>query len=249
MTVFEQLTNEPLHERAYAALREAIKAGKFQPGQAVTVRGIAHDLGISATPAREALQRLIAEQALQLLPNRNVVVPVLKRDRFEEITKVRLRLEGLAAAEAAHKITKRETDALATHEKAMNAAIAKKQFNAYLLHNEQFHFTIYKAAQMPFMLQVIEAAWMQIGPWLNMLASEGRFRENGQRLPRRDHQRHDLQGRRGRGARGPARYLRSSRLSATPSALQHIRPSTAQKPPLAFSAWQASAQALRCYML
>ena len=177
MTVFEQLTNEPLHERAYAALREAIKAGKFQPGQAVTVRGIAHDLGISATPAREALQRLIAEQALQLLPNRNVVVPVLKRDRFEEITKVRLRLEGLAAAEAAHKITKRETDALATHEKAMNAAIAKKQFNAYLLHNEQFHFTIYKAAQMPFMLQVIEAAWMQIGPWLNMLASEGRFRE------------------------------------------------------------------------
>jgi DNA-binding GntR family transcriptional regulator len=177
MTSLEQLTNEPLHERAYGVVREAIKAGKFQPGQAVTVRGLAHDLGISATPAREALQRLIAEQALQLMPNRTVVVPVLRRERFEELTKVRLRLEGLAAAEAVQKITTREIEALATHEKAMNAAIAKKQFNTYLLHNEQFHFIIYRAAQMPFMLQVIESAWMQIGPWLNMLVSEGRFRE------------------------------------------------------------------------
>jgi DNA-binding GntR family transcriptional regulator len=177
MTALEQLINEPLHERAYAVMREAIKAGKFQPGQAVTVRGLAQDLGISATPAREALQRLIAEQALQLMPNRTVVVPVLRRERFDEITKVRLRLEGLAAAEAVQKISTREIEALATHEKAMNAAIARKQFNAYLLHNEQFHFIIYKAAQMPFTLQVIESAWMQIGPWLNMLISEGRFRE------------------------------------------------------------------------
>jgi DNA-binding GntR family transcriptional regulator len=177
MTFLEQLSHEPLHQRAYGAVREALKAGKFQPGEAITIRGLAQDLGISATPAREALQRLIAEQALQMLPNRTVVVPLLQRDRFEEITKVRLRLEGLAAAEAVNRISGREVEALGTHEKAMNAAIAKKQFKVYLLHNEQFHFTIYKAAQMPFMLQMIEAAWMQIGPWLNMLVTEGRFRE------------------------------------------------------------------------
>lgn len=171
----QQLFQEPLHEQAYAALREALRTGRFKPGQAMTIRGLGKDLGISATPVREALQRLIASQALQLQPNRTIIVPVLTRRRFQEITKVRVRLEGLAALEAAPRLTGRDIAELEALSAAMTADIRDRRFNDYLANNERFHFRIYEASGMGFLRELIDLAWLQTGPWLNALASEGRF--------------------------------------------------------------------------
>lgn len=171
----QQLVQEPLHERAYEALRSALRSGRFKPGQAMTIRGLGKDLGISATPVREALQRLIAAQALRLQPNRTIIVPVLTRSRFQEITKVRVRLEGLAAQEATPKLTSRDIAELESLSSAMTADIAEKRFTDYLAHNERFHFLIYGASGMEFLWELIDLCWLQTGPWLNALASEGRF--------------------------------------------------------------------------
>ena len=171
----QQLTMEPLHEKAFNALRHALRSGRFKPGDAMTIRGLGQELGISATPVREALQRLIVAQALQLQPNRTIMVPVLTRSRFQELTKIRLRLEGLAAQEATPNLTNRHFQELRDHHAAMSVAIERHQFNDYLTHNEKFHFTFYDAANMPFLRQMIDLSWLQIGPWLNILASEGRF--------------------------------------------------------------------------
>lgn len=171
----QQLVQEPLHEQAYAALREALRTGRFKPGQAMTIRGLGKDLGISATPVREALQRLIASQALQLQPNRTIIVPVLTRRRFQEITKVRVRLEGLAALEAAPRLTSRDIAELEALSAAMTADITDRRFNDYLANNERFHFRLYEASGMDFLRELIDLAWLQTGPWLNALASEGRF--------------------------------------------------------------------------
>ena len=141
----------------------------------MTIRGLGKELGISATPVREALQRLIVVQALQLQPNRTIMVPALTRSRFQELTKVRLRLEGLAAQEATPNLTSRDLQELRNHHAAMSVAIDHRHFDDYLTHNEKFHFAFYDAAKMPFLRQMIDLSWLQIGPWLNALASEGRF--------------------------------------------------------------------------
>ena len=73
-------------------------AGRFQPGQTVTLRGLARSLGTSPMPVREALRRLIAERALDLGPNRSARVPVVTSAKYAEICEVRIALEGLAAA-------------------------------------------------------------------------------------------------------------------------------------------------------
>jgi DNA-binding GntR family transcriptional regulator len=178
----KQISYEPLHQKACDELREALKTGRFRPGQAVTIRGLGKELGISSTPVREALQRLIAEHALALLPNRTVVVPILTRDRFLEITEVRVRLEGLASQEATKFITDRTVAQLKLHESAMGTALREQAFDLYLEHNEKFHFTLYEQCRMPFLLQMIEMTWLQIGPWLNELASEGQFQAGGNKL-------------------------------------------------------------------
>ena len=56
----------PAHERVYRSLRARIMHGQIAPGIALTLRGIAAEYGVSMTPAREAVRRLVAEGALKL---------------------------------------------------------------------------------------------------------------------------------------------------------------------------------------
>ncbi|MFC4623994.1 GntR family transcriptional regulator [Daeguia caeni] len=172
---FVQLTSEPLHEQAYNALRNALRMGRFMPGQTMTTRGLGASLGISATPVREALQRLIAEGALELLPNRSIRVPEMTRARFSEITEIRCRLEPLAASSAVNAVSESLLQQLVNLRVSMHVAITEGRFSDYLADNQSFHFAIYAAAGMPYLLQLIGLCWLQTGPWLNMLAHEGRF--------------------------------------------------------------------------
>ncbi len=172
---FAQLVSEPLHEQAYAALRAALRTGRFKPGQSMTIRGLGASLGISATPVREALQRLIAEGALEFAPNRTIRVPEMTRARFDEITAIRIRLEPLAAVAAAPSADEALFARLETLSAAMHGAIAEGRFADYLFDNQRFHFALYETAAMPYLLQLIGLCWLQTGPWLNMLAHEGRF--------------------------------------------------------------------------
>lgn len=172
---FAQLTAEPLHEQAYSALRKALLMGRFAPGQSVTVRGLGASLGISATPVREALQRLIAEGALELAANRTVQVPIMTRARFAEITTIRLRLEPLAGEAALAHADAALCSRLEELNEHMFASIAEGRFADYLADNQSFHFLIYESAKQPFLQQMIGLCWLRTGPWLNRLADEGRF--------------------------------------------------------------------------
>nr|WP_314092902.1 GntR family transcriptional regulator [uncultured Shinella sp.] len=172
---FTQLTSEPLHEQAYTTLRNALLMGRLVPGQSLTIRGLGAILGISATPVREALQRLIAEGALELAPNRTIQVPVMTRSRFVEVTEIRLRLERFAAEAAAARTDDKLCDQLQTLSERMHAAIAEGRFPDYLADNQTFHFLIYEASGLPYLQQLIGLCWLRTGPWLNRLAQEGRF--------------------------------------------------------------------------
>ena len=96
----EREAREPIHQWVFRGLRRAIMSGRFPPGQAVTIRGLADRMGVSAMPVREALRRLVAERALALLDNRRVRVPVMTAERFDELLAARMALETEAAVRA-----------------------------------------------------------------------------------------------------------------------------------------------------
>ena len=58
---------------------------------------ISKELGISRTPAREAIRQLVSEGLLESVPGRGVVVITLDRDDIRELFEMREALEGLAA--------------------------------------------------------------------------------------------------------------------------------------------------------
>lgn len=146
--------------------------GSFEPGQALTVRGLAEAFGTSPTPVREALQQLTAENALAAEPNKSYRVPLMTGDRFVDLRDVRAALEGLAARKATRVITEAQVRKLEQINERMLRAIAKKDKKGYLATNELFHFGIYEAAQAPILLQTIRSLWIQIGPTLNVLFND-----------------------------------------------------------------------------
>jgi len=96
-----KLKHLTLNDRAYSKLKEALISGTFAPGEPLIIRKLAEAYGISTTPIREALQRLVAERVLEMAPNRSIVVPMLTATAFEELTTIRVATEGVAAERAA----------------------------------------------------------------------------------------------------------------------------------------------------
>jgi DNA-binding GntR family transcriptional regulator len=92
---------ESLVERAYARLRYALIVGQVVPGQRITLGALAHQLGTSMTPVRDALSRLAAADALQHSREAGVIVPVLNRAELDELLRLRLAIEGTAFTNAA----------------------------------------------------------------------------------------------------------------------------------------------------
>src|SRR5580698_6814998 len=90
-----------LRTQVYDSLRDALTAGRFTPGQKLSFRFIARTLGVSLTPVREAIRRLVAEGALEMRPSRSVRVPLMTKDKVLELRDIRMAVEGLAAEKAA----------------------------------------------------------------------------------------------------------------------------------------------------
>src|ERR671919_2754349 len=90
---------------AYEALREQVRRRQIVPGQMLSEARLAQQFGMSRTPAREAISRLVHEGLLQVLPKRGVMVRTLTAKDIEELYTVREHLETLAARLAAPRIT------------------------------------------------------------------------------------------------------------------------------------------------
>jgi DNA-binding GntR family transcriptional regulator len=174
----KQIANVTLREQVTQSVRSALMTGHFQPGQAVTVKSISQMLGASVMPAREAMNRLLAEGALELRANRTVIVPVLSRREFDELTDLRCHIEGLAAAQAVDHAQPAHIERLREIDRAMRAAGRRGDADAYLDCNFQFHFVMYRLGASAFMLSMIEMLWVRVGPLIRSCFNETGFSDS-----------------------------------------------------------------------
>jgi len=162
------------HDRVYRALRSRIMYGEISPGQAMTLRGIGRDFGVSMTPARESVRRLVAEGALILSTSGRVSTPELSNERIEELAVLRSLLE----VELASRALPRAHIALIERLQMINASVGEAVQNrdgvSYIRTNLEFHRTLYLRAQAPAILAMAETVWLQLGP--TMRALYGRLR-------------------------------------------------------------------------
>ena len=98
--------------RAAEVIREAIFAGKLQPGDPLPESQLTQDLGVSQTSVREALFSLEREGLVVRIPNKGTSVIELTEEELRERAAVYVLLESTAAMEAAGKMSPADLEKL-----------------------------------------------------------------------------------------------------------------------------------------
>jgi DNA-binding GntR family transcriptional regulator len=157
------------HDKVYRGLRTRIMHGELPPAHALTLRGIGREFDVSMTPAREAVQRLVAEGALFMSSSGRAATPELSNERIEELAALRALLEVELSSRALPRAHMALIERLQTINGTIAEAIAHKDAVAYIRTNLEFHRTLYLRAQAPAMLAMCETVWLQLGPTMRAL--------------------------------------------------------------------------------
>lgn len=160
-----------LRNRIYSELKISLISGKFEPGEGITAKAASAAIGAGLMPVREALQRLIAEGALEGLPNGRARIPVMSRVSFEKLMNIRLLLEPYACSEAAGLADDAERQTINEAFTRLSKAFGGRHKPEDMLWaNFNCHFAIYRAAHSSHLVFLIESLWLRFGPLLNFLA-------------------------------------------------------------------------------
>lgn len=136
----------PISQRAYLAVKEAILNGDLPPGSRLVELALADDLGMSRTPVREALNRLLAEELAVVDPMRGMIVKPFDAREVEDFYTLREVLDGLAAKLAAQRISQDQLIRLGALVERMELATEKGDEKALVHANVLFHETIFDAS-------------------------------------------------------------------------------------------------------
>lgn len=159
---------DTVQDRVYQELRRALIGGLFAPGQVLTIRNLADALATSTMPVRDAVGRLITEQALEILPNRSIRVPPVTAERIADLLRARILIEGEAMALAATRMTPHQVTtirAIMQDWEDMRPGGDPDTVDREVALNHAFHFEIYRACGSTVLLPMIESLWLQSGPF------------------------------------------------------------------------------------
>jgi DNA-binding GntR family transcriptional regulator len=84
-------------QRAYEFTKWAILNAVYEAGDVITEGALAHELGVSRTPTREALLRLEVEGLVRLYPKRGAVVSSFSVQDAEDVLEARVLVENYTA--------------------------------------------------------------------------------------------------------------------------------------------------------
>ena len=143
---------------AYEELRRRILTAEIQHGSVLSQAQMAHDLGVSTTPLREALRRLEAEGLVQLESHRDARVAALTAEEAGNLYVIRENLDPLAAGLAAESRNQADISAIKDSLRRLVPLSDANDLAAMTAHRE-FHRSIYTASHNPLLTGILEGLW------------------------------------------------------------------------------------------
>lgn len=144
----------------YSALLSGILEGRYHPGDLLNEIPLAADYGVSRTPVREALQRLVSTGLAERGPRRALVVRKIPIQTLHALFEAMGEVEALVARFAALRMSELERQALAAAVEAGDDPEA--DFEDV---NRRFHRIIRDGAHNPVMAEMIEELELRTMPW------------------------------------------------------------------------------------
>lgn len=167
-----------IQDIVFTTLRDEIVSHALQPGDILNTVELSKRLGVSRTPIREALNRLISIGLVEEAPHRSCCVKKLSADQLIEIYYIRAALSGVAARLAATRISDIDKVRLSDLCGRMEKTDEPDESKAMLVMNREFHTIIIAAANSPRLKDLLEQYYSQSQQYAALaLELPGRFEE------------------------------------------------------------------------
>lgn len=150
-----QPPHRTLRSWVYETLRERIIGGDLAPGEALVEAHLAHELGISRSPIREALRQLGQDGLVVTLPNSATTVSSMDAFDIDQVFEVRDLLESCLVAHAALARTPEELSQCANLVRLMPDVASSEDIRRYADLDVQFHSLLWQMAKRPIVRETL----------------------------------------------------------------------------------------------
>lgn len=137
---------ENLSARVYNQIKRLILGNEIMPGQKLHHQELSERLGVSRTPVREALTRLVQEGYVSFLPNRGFTCKEIRIQEAEELYELREALEAFAVESAIAKLTDASLDRLRSKMNSYGRDVQNRFTRERLVYDQDVHLTIVQLA-------------------------------------------------------------------------------------------------------
>ena len=146
-----------LNQKAYAFIVRKLSSGELKPGQKLSEPSLAKACGVSRTPMREAVRRLVEEGVLYQVVKSGTYVTGFGAKDMNDAYEIRSVIESAMLEEAMERLSKRNLAALQSDCDRMHAAIIAmkkaemsvmtgKPESDFLAADIDFHLTLLRAS-------------------------------------------------------------------------------------------------------
>lgn len=155
-------------DEAYRHIHAAIRLGRYREGERLVPDAIAHEIGTSRMPVREAFRRLATEGLVTIRPNRGVTVSGMNVDDMQEIFEMRAVLEGLAVRLALPHITPAAIARLEALLDELDASDSDAGHADWTAAHRAFHETLCAYSGRPRLMRQIAALHSLVEPHMRL---------------------------------------------------------------------------------
>lgn len=167
-------------ELAYRVMRARIDSGEYTPGYRLVIAPIAHELGISAVPIREAIRRLEAEGLITFERNVGAQVALVKETEYLHTMQTLALVEGYATALAAPEVSQDQLRRARALNDTMRQTLEDFEPQRFTQLNLDFHSVLFESCPNPHVLELVHRGWSRMGVLRNSSFTfvPGRARES-----------------------------------------------------------------------
>jgi DNA-binding GntR family transcriptional regulator len=144
-----------LREAACEEIKRRIIRLDYRPGTYVNAAQVSADLGIGVTPVNQALNRLMHEGMVEIIPRKGAIVRPVSLDEILQIIDVRLVNEAYCARLAAERASEAEIDAVEAVLDRAEKLVGPRDIEGLMLLDREFHLRLGRAARNPVLAELL----------------------------------------------------------------------------------------------
>jgi GntR family transcriptional regulator, rspAB operon transcriptional repressor len=153
---------ENLSARVYLQIKNLILCNEIMPGQKMHHQELSDRLGVSRTPVREALTRLVQEGYVSFLPNRGFTCKEIRLQEAEELYDLREALEVFAVEKAVANVSDQALDELSRKMSLYGADVQRRFSRDRLIYDQDLHLDIARLASNDTLLRALTQVFERI---------------------------------------------------------------------------------------